>query len=222
MRHAILTSLATVVLLSACAHQAPKPSSLSITPAGPTKPTAPIGPDVAVMLIKFGKEKTPQRVVIGLYEDVAPKTVENFKVLAKKKFYVGLQFHRVFEHYLVQTGDPKSRHGDRELTGTGGPGYTLPAEIKRPHVRGAIAMARVDDKVNPTRASNGSQFYVCLQPMPQLDGKYTVFGEVIEGYEVLDYLSARPANSNDFPLEKIVITSITIVPRETALTQPPM
>ena len=223
MRHAILTSLAAAILLSACAHHSPKPSSLPIAASsGPTKPSAPIGPDVAVVLIKFGREKTPQRVVIGLYDDAAPQTVENFKTLAKKKFYNGLRFHRVFEHYLVQTGDPKSRHGDADLTGTGGPGYTLPAEIKRPHVRGAVAMARVDDKVNPTRASNGSQFYVCLQPMPQLDGKYTVFGEVIEGYEVLDYLSGRPANSNDFPLEKIVITSITIVPRETALSQAPM
>jgi cyclophilin family peptidyl-prolyl cis-trans isomerase len=221
MRHAILTSLATAILLSACAHHPTKPSSLPITPAAPTKPSAPIGPDVAVMLIKFGREKTPQRVLIGLYDDAAPKTVENFKELVKKKFYNGLRFHRVFEHYLVQTGDPRSRHGDTELTGTGGPGYTLPAEIKRPHVRGAVAMARLDDKVNPMRASNGSQFYVCLQPMPQLDGKYTVFGEVIEGIEVLDYLSGRPTNSNDFPLEKIVISSITIVPRETALSQQP-
>jgi cyclophilin family peptidyl-prolyl cis-trans isomerase len=221
MRHAILTSLATAILLSACAHHPTKPSSLPITPAAPTKPSAPIGADVAVMLIKFGREKTPQRVVIGLYDDAAPKTVENFKELVKKKFYNGLRFHRVFEHYLVQTGDPRSRHGDTELTGTGGPGYTLPAEIKRPHVRGAVAMARLDDKVNPMRASNGSQFYVCLQPMPQLDGKYTVFGEVIEGIEVLDYLSGRPTNSNDFPLEKIVISSITIAPRETALSQQP-
>jgi len=213
MRNAILTSLAAAILLSACAHRPAEPSKLPIAAAVPTTPTAPLGPDVAVMLIKIGKEKTPQRVVIGLYDDAAPQTVANLKELCRRKFYNGMRFHRIFEHYLVQTGDPNSRHGDTEASGTGGPGYTLPAEIKRNHVRGAVAMSRLDDKVNPTRASNGSQFYVCLEPMPQLDGKYTVFGEVIEGIEVLDYISGRPTNSNDFPLEKIVITSIKIVPR---------
>ncbi|MDD5199804.1 MAG: peptidylprolyl isomerase [Terrimicrobiaceae bacterium] len=213
MHKAVLTSLAAVFLISACAHHEPAPSKLPIAPAGPTKPSFPIGPDVAVMLIKIGREKQPQRVVIGLYDDAAPLATANLKKLAHRKFYNGMRFHRVFEHYLVQTGDPHSRYGDRDISGTGGPGYTLPAEIKRNHIRGAVAAARLDDKVNPTRESNGSQFYVCLQPMPQLDGKYTVFGEVIEGIEVLDYISGRPTNSNDFPLEKIVITSIKIEPR---------
>ncbi len=216
MHKAILTSLAAVFLVSACAHRPVEPSKLPIAAPVPTKPSAPLGPDVAVMLIKIGREKTPQRVVIGLYEDAAPLTVANLKELCRRKYYKGMRFHRVFEHYLVQTGDPKSRTGDTDASGTGGPGYTVPAEIKRAHVRGAVAMSRLDDKVNPTRASNGSQFYVCLEAMPQLDGKYTVFGEVIEGFEVLDYISGRPTNSNDFPLEKIVITSITIEPRVTA------
>lgn len=217
MRHAILTSFLAAVLLTSCAHRPPQ-VNLPIPPSVPTKPTAPIGPDVAVVSIKIGREQVPQKVVIGLYDDAAPQTVENFKKLAKKKYYNGMRFHRVFEHYLVQTGDPCSRRGDDDKSGTGGPGYTLPAEIKRTHVRGAVAMSRLDDKINPTRASNGSQFYVCLQPMPQLDGKYTVFGEVIQGIEVLDYISGRPTNSNDFPLEKIVITSITIVPRDAVNT----
>lgn len=207
--------LAAILFTAGCATRKPPPP-LPIAPAVPTKPTAPLGPDVAVMLIKFGKEKTPQRVVIGLYDDAAPQAVANLKELCRKRYYRGMRFHRVFKDYLVQTGDPYSKHGDTDRSGTGGPGYTLPAEIKRPHVRGAVAMSRIDGSVNPTRASSGSQFYVCLQPMPQLDGKYTVFGEVIEGIEVLDYLSARPTNSNDFPLEKIVITSITIEPRVAA------
>lgn len=215
MRPAILTLLLAVLSLSACAHRKP-PAPLPIAAAVPTKPSAPLGPDVAVMLIKIGKEKQPQRVVIGLYDDAAPQTVANLKELCRRKFYNGMRFHRIFEHYLVQTGDPYSKHGDSDKSGTGGPGYTLPAEIKRPHVRGAVAASRLDDKVNPTRASNGSQFYICLEAMPQLDGKYTVLGEVIEGIEVLDYISGRPANSNDFPLEKIVITSIKIEPRVTA------
>jgi peptidyl-prolyl cis-trans isomerase B (cyclophilin B) len=217
MRPAILILLLASFSFSGCAlFKRKPPEPLPIPPSVPTKPTVAIGPDVAVMYIKIGKEKTPQRVVIGLYDDVTPQTVASLKELCRRKFYNGMRFHRVFEHYLVQTGDPYSKGGDNERSGTGGPGYTLPAEIKRTHIRGAVAMSRLDDKVNPTRASNGSQFYVCLVPMPQLDGKYTVFGEVIEGIEVLDYISGRPTNSNDFPLEKIVITSIKIEPRVAA------
>lgn len=218
MHRVLLAILATAFLVSGCAQRAAAPSQLPITLAGPTKPTQPIGPDVAVMLIKIGREKQPQRVVIGLYDDVAPLTTANLRELSARRFYNGMRFHRVFENYLVQTGDPYSRRGDSDRSGTGGPGYTLPPEINRKHIRGAVAMSRLEDRINPTRASNGSQFYVTLQPAPQLDGKYTVFGEVIEGIEVLDYISGRPTNSNDFPLEKIVITSIKIVPRELADT----
>ena len=172
-----------------------------------------LGPDVAVIQIQVGKEKQTQQVVIGLYDQAAPLTVANFKLLAGKKFYNGLRFHRVFPSTFVQTGDPKSRWGDTETTGTGGPGYTVPAEIGRKHVRGAVAAARLPDNINPAKASNGSQFYVCLSPLPKLDGKYTVFGEVLEGLDVLDAISNQPTDSNDFPLAKIVIKSITIQPR---------
>ncbi len=173
-----------------------------------------LGPDVAVMQIRFGKERERQRVVLGLYDANTPLTVANFRELAAKRFYRGMRFHRVFPDRLVQTGDPNSRRGDSDTTGTGGPGYTVPAEIGLPHKRGAVVMSRLSDTVNPTRASNGSQFYVCLEPMPQLDGKYTVFGEVLEGIEVLEAISKKQTDSNDFPLEKIVIESITIIPRE--------
>jgi len=172
-----------------------------------------LGPDVAVIQIQVGKEKQTQQVVIGLYDQAAPLTVANFKLLAGKKFYNGLRFHRVFPSTFVQTGDPKSRWGDSETTGTGGPGYTVPAEIGRKHVRGAVAASRLPDNINPAKASNGSQFYVCLTPLPKLDGKYTVFGEVLEGLDVLDAISNQPTDSNDFPLAKIVIKSITIQPR---------
>lgn len=215
MRPAILTSLAAVLLISACASRKPV-APLEIPTAGPRTPSAPIGPEVAVMNIRIGKEKQTQRVVIGLYDDAAPQTVANLKELCRRRFYNGMRFHRVFANYLVQTGDPDSRHGESDSSGTGGPGYTIPAEIRRKHVTGAVAAARLGDDVNPTRASNGSQIYVCLQPAPQLDGQYTVFGEVIEGLEVLDYISGRPTDSNDFPLEKIIITSINIEPRVAA------
>ena len=174
---------------------------------------ATVGPEVAVMQIKVGKERDLQQVVIGLYDDAAPATVANFKELCRKRFYNGMRFHRAFPSTLVQTGDPKSRHGAADRSGTGGPGYTVPAEIQGSHVRGTVAMARLPDNINPSKASNGSQFYVCLSPLPKLNGKYTVFGEVLEGMDVLDLISNQPADSNDFPLAKIVIKSITIQPR---------
>lgn len=179
---------------------------------------ASIGPDVAVMEIRVGREKQTQQVVIGLYDNATPQTVANFKELAGKKFYNGLRFHRVFPGTLVQAGDPNTRWmwpilGNSLRTGTGGPGYTLPAEIGLKHKRGAVAMSRLEDTVNPARASNGSQFYVCLSPMPKLDGKYTVFGEVLEGLDVLEAISNLQTDSNDFPLAKVVIKSITIQPR---------
>jgi len=174
---------------------------------------SPIGPEVAVMQIQVGREKQTQQVVIGLYDSAAPLTVANFKDLCRKKFYNGMRFHRVFPNTLVQTGDPLSRHGDADRSGTGGPGYTVPAELGRQHTRGTVATSRLPDNINPTKASNGSQFYVCLTSLPKLDGKETVFGEVLEGLDVLDYISTQPTDSNDFPLAKIVIKSITIQPR---------
>ncbi len=171
------------------------------------------GPVVAVMEIKIKKEKELRRVVIELDETAAPQTSASFKLLVQDGFYDKMRFHRVFPDLLVQTGDPYSKGGDSERSGTGGPGYTIPAEIRLSHVRGAVATSRLPDRVNPTRASNGSQFYVCLTPMPQLDGDYTVFGRVTEGLEVLDEISKMPTNSNDFPLDKVVIRSIKLVPQ---------
>jgi len=174
---------------------------------------APLGPDVAVLQIRVGKAKECQRVVIGLYDETAPVTVANFKELVRKKFYNGLRFHRALPGALVQTGDPSSRWGQKDRTGTGGPGYTIPAEIKLRHEKGSVAMARLPDKINPAKNSNGSQFYACLKPTPKLDGQFTVFGEILEGLDLLDYISNQPTNSNDFPLPKIVIKSIVLEPR---------
>ena len=120
-------------------------------------------------------------IVIELYPAVAPKTVENFETLTKKGFYNGLTFHRVVPGFVVQGGDPK---GD----GSGGPGYDVPAEISpaEKHLRGSVATARLGDTVNPDRKSSGSQFYICVEPQPGLDGQYTIFGGVIEGMAVVD------------------------------------
>jgi len=180
---------------------------------------ATLGPDVAIMEIRMGKEKQTRQVILGLHEESAPYTVENFKTLVRKKFYNGLRFHRIFPSSFVQTGDPSSRRGQTEKTGTGGPGYTLPAEIKLKHNKGAVAMARLPDKINPAKNSNGSQLYVCLTPLPKLDGQYTVFAQVLEGLDVLEAISNEPTNSDDFPLPKIVIKSIVIQPRDTSATK---
>lgn len=178
-----------------------------------TAHSAPLGPDVAVLQIRVGKAKELQRVVIGLYDTSTPVTVANFKELVRKKFFNGLRFHRALPGILVQTGDPFSRHGQADRTGTGGPGFTIPAEIKLRHDKASVAMARLPDPINPAKNSNGSQFYACLVPLPKLDGQFTVFGEVLEGLDVLEYISNQPTNSNDFPLPKIVIKSIVIEPR---------
>lgn len=162
------------------------------------------------MLVKVKKQKKPERIVIELREDAAPATVANFRQLAGRHYYDGMRLHRLFPHQLVQTGDPKSRHGETGRSGTGGPGYTLPAEIHLKLEKGSVATARLPDAINPTRASNGSQFFVSLEPMSQLNGQYTVFGRVIEGLEVLDAISTLPVNSNDFPIDKIVIQSIRV------------
>jgi peptidyl-prolyl cis-trans isomerase B (cyclophilin B) len=117
-------------------------------------------------------------IVVQLDAGAAPQTVNNFAFLAREGFYDGLTFHRVEPGFVIQGGDPLG-------SGTGGSGYTVPAEIGLPHVEGAIAMARRADEVNPARASSGSQFYITLAPTPFLDGGYTVFGQVIEGMEVV-------------------------------------
>jgi cyclophilin family peptidyl-prolyl cis-trans isomerase len=170
--------------------------------------------DVALLTFKVGKDKTPKQVAIEFYENDAPLTVENFKKLARKKFYNGLAIHRAFPHILVQTGDPLTAHKERARVGTGGPGYTIPPEIRRKHTKGAVAAARLPDKINPGRYSNGSQFLICLQPMPTYDGQYTVFGNVISGLDTLDTFSQLPVDSNDYPLERVELTSVKILPRE--------
>lgn len=170
--------------------------------------------DVAVLRLRSGERI--QRVVVEFYEDAAPITVANFKKLASKRFYNGTTIHRVFPHLMIQGGDPLSKNKNSAGIGTGGPGYTLPAEIRRKHITGALAAARVPDKINPARRSNGSQFYVTLQPMPNLDGQYTVFGHIVEGLDVLDAISQLGTDTNDSPVQRVVIESIRVMPRESA------
>lgn len=114
----------------------------------------------------------------------APLSVTNFIQLAQGGFYNGLTFHRVVQNFVIQGGDPDG-------TGRGGPGYTVPSEIKLPHVQGALAWARLPDTVNPKKRSSGSQFYITLEKIPYLDGEYTVFGQTISGFEVVKKIEER-------------------------------
>ena len=164
---------------------------------------------LAVIEIKFGG--TRETVMFELYPQDAPQTVSNFLDNVETDAYKGLAFHRAVEGFIVQTGDPlTSDEGARERWGTGGEGKTVPAEIKRPHRKGAVAMGRKSDKVNPSKHSNGYQFYFALGHYGSLDGKYTVFGQVVSGLEVLERISKMPVDSNDCPIARIEIASIKI------------
>ena len=121
-------------------------------------------------------------IVVRLDAGAAPQTVNNFIFLAQQGFYDGLTFHRVEPDFVIQGGDPAG-------TGSGGPGYTVPAEIQLLHVEGAIAMARLSDQANPERASSGSQFYITLAATPFLDGAYTAFGQVTAGMDVVQSIA---------------------------------
>ncbi len=164
----------------------------------------------AILHLLVENTKEEQLVTIQLFDQDAPATVNNFMQLSEKNFYNGISVHRIVPETLVQMGDPLSRKKDRSATGTGGPGYTLPAEIRRKHLRGAVAMAALPPTLNPARASNGSQFYIVLRPEPELDKDYTVFGQVTGGLEFLDSISRRGRDTNDYPLERVSIKRIEI------------
>jgi len=138
-------------------------------------------------------------IAFELFDDDAPKTVENFRKLARDGFYDGLAFHRVIADFMIQGGCPLG-------TGTGGPGYTFEDEIN-PHkvVRGALAMA------NAGPDTNGSQFFiVTTEAAPWLDGKHTVFGKVTAGMEVVDKLESLPTDRRDRPRDEARIEKLEI------------
>ena len=122
---------------------------------------------------------------IELQPDVAPESVNSFIFLARDGYYDGVTFHRVLPGFMAQGGDPTG-------TGTGGPGYTLPAEFSDvPYERGTVGMARGRDS-----NSGGSQFFIAFGPQPSLNGQYTVFGHVTEGMDIVDCLAARDPSKN--------------------------
>jgi peptidyl-prolyl cis-trans isomerase B (cyclophilin B) len=150
-------------------------------------------------------------MVLEFWPDVAPKTVENFKTLAKKGFYDGTCFHRVIKGFMIQGGDPLTKDPSQEARwGTGGPGYQIKAEFNdRHHDRGVLSMARSSDP-----DSAGSQFFICHGSPRQLDGQYTAFGKLIKGDDVLEKIATTPTHSPDRPNKRMAIESIKIVPAD--------
>lgn len=139
--------------------------------------------DTTVFMRKLAVIETNKgKIVFQLFPHKAPNTVANFVQLAKSNFFDGIKWHRVEPGYVIQAGDPLSRDDDPKNDGLGGPGYYIPAEINdTPHLEGTVAMAHNLKNIN----SAGSQFYICLNTLPQLDGKFTVFGKVVEGMDVV-------------------------------------
>lgn len=175
---------------------------------------------------------------VKLYNET-PVHRDNFIKLVNEKFYDGVVFHRVIKEFMIQGGDPNSKEAGATNLGTGGPGYTLPAEILPQffHKKGALSAARTGDQGNPQRRSSGSQFYVVqgktyskaeldmfekklhtkftdelreayttIGGVPHLDAQYTVFGEVIEGLEVIDKIAAVETDSRDKPTTPVKMT----------------
>mgnify|MGYP003553878988 CR=1 FL=1 len=142
-----------------------------------------------------------------------PKHRDNFKKLVAEKYYDGIRFHRVIEGFMIQAGDPFSRDTSMiGMWGQGGPDYTVPAEFVNEywHKKGALAAARKGDMANPTKASSGSQFYIvhdenaCLH----LDGQYSIFGEVVEGLDVIDKIASVDVDRMDRPYEDVIIVTV--------------
>jgi peptidyl-prolyl cis-trans isomerase B (cyclophilin B) len=166
--------------------------------------------DIKLMNNEVARIRTTHgEMIVEFWDDVAPKTVENFKTLARKGFYDGTCFHRVIKDFMIQGGDPLTKDAANESRwGTGDPGYKIKAEFNdRHHDRGVLSMARSE---HPDSA--GSQFFICHGTPRFLDRKYTAFGKLIKGDEVLEKIATSPTHPPDRPNQRIEVQSIQIVP----------
>jgi peptidyl-prolyl cis-trans isomerase B (cyclophilin B) len=148
-------------------------------------------------------------MVVQFWTDAAPKTIANFKRLARAGFYDGTCFHRVIKGFMIQGGDPLSKDPSKEASwGSGGPGYTIEAEFNdHPHVRGVLSMARTQD---PNSA--GCQFFICHGNPRNLDHQYTTFGKLMRGDDVLEKIATTGTHRPDRPNKRMEIINIKIVP----------
>ncbi len=167
-------------------------------------------------------------IIVRLYKETKLHH-DNFLKLCRSGFYNGVLFHRVINGFMIQTGDPNSKAATPgAMYGNGGPGYTIPAEILPAfrHKKGALAAARMGDEMNPNRESSGSQFYICHGAPSFLDLQYTVFGETIEGLNIVDMIATVACDPNDRPLSDIKIISTSVkgdaaaTPEKKAVTKP--
>jgi len=185
-------------LALACAQQ------IAVAADDSTKPPAKPADTNEVAVINT----TEGTMVVQFWTDAAPKTIANFKKLARSGFYDGTCFHRVIRGFMIQGGDPLTKDPAAEATwGSGDPGYKLDAEFNdHSHVRGVISMARSSD---PNSA--GSQFFICHGSPSSLDHQYTTFGILIKGFDVLDKIATTPTHSPDRPDKRMGVISIKIV-----------
>jgi len=207
-KRTLLTYSASLLLgglVTAKAQNAPAPTEV---PSAPTSPAPAPVPVKELAVIKTSKGE----MTVEFWEDVAPKTVANFKKLAKEGFYNGTAFHRIIKGFMIQGGDPNTKDPSKEgVYGTGDPGYKIKAEFNdKKHERGVLSMAR---SMDPDSA--GSQFFICLDPAPFLDRQYTGFGRVVKGEEVLLKIGDTPVASNgrerSKPTERVTVEGVKIV-----------
>jgi peptidyl-prolyl cis-trans isomerase B (cyclophilin B) len=180
--------------------QAKQPAPAKGQAATPAEPD-----EIAVMDTNYGT------FYMEFFPKDAPNHVRNFKKLARSGFYDGTKFHRVIKGFMIQGGDPLTKGNDTGSYGTGGPGYSIDAEFNsRPHLKGTLSMARA---ASPNSA--GSQFFICLEDKPFLNGQYTVFGRVIKGMGVVEKIGNVPVKGPEpsIPVEPVVLKKVTIIPR---------
>ena len=183
-------------------------TTMNEKPAAPVDKWAELG-DEPTLKIKT----TDGTMTVKLYADT-PLHRDNFVKLARKGFYNGILFHRIIKGFMIQGGDPLTKDSTQvAMYGTGGPGYTIPAEIVpgHTHKKGALAAARRGDQANPAKESSGSQFYIVqdAEGCKHLDGEYTIFGEVVDGLNVVDKIASERTDFRDRPIRKVEIISIT-------------
>ena len=213
----LMLMLSVALGLCAQAQETPKDDKKADAPKADAKEVAVIQTSEGTMVIEF-------------WPEVAPKTVENFKKLAREGFYDGTASHRMIPGFMLQLGDNNTKDSSKESKyGQGDPGYKIQAEFSdRKHVRGVVSMARNGDPrerlgemPRPEYANSaGSQFFICFGPATSLDARYTAFGKVIRGEDTLAKIEKVPVESNPYsrepskPKKRIAVDSIKIVPAD--------
>jgi cyclophilin family peptidyl-prolyl cis-trans isomerase len=160
--------------------------------------------DIVVIVTDFGE------IDFALFKEEAPLNVENIMKLVKQGFYDGTTFHRVIPKFVIQGGDPNSKDNDPTNDGYGGPGYYIKDEISKnlKHLPGTVALAKARDN------ENGSQFYICLEKLDFLDGKYTIIGQVTKGMDVVEKIAQVKTGKNDRPIKNVVMRRVYLKEKE--------